>query len=128
MKAIDTNILVRIIIKDDETQAKKALYYIKQNAEIFISLLVLCELSWVCIACYDLKKNELVKIIDNILRTGEFNVESSETVWTALHEYRSTNADFSDCLIGAIAKHHGCSKVATFDKKASNSHFFELVK
>lgn len=55
MYAIDTNVLVRIIVKDDELQAKKALQYVKKHKNIFISHIVLCEFSWVCAACYEVK-------------------------------------------------------------------------
>lgn len=128
MNAIDTNVLVRIIIQDDEQQTEKALEYVKKNNEVFINHVVLCEFSWVCMACYGLKKVELIRALDNILRTENFIIEASEIVWAALHEYKLVSADFSDCLIGACAHHRGYLRVGTFDKKASKSQFFELIK
>lgn len=127
MHGIDTNVLVRMIVKDDELQARKALQYIKKHKEIFISHLVLCEFSWVCSTCYDFTKVELLKVIDHILRTDHFVFEQTDTLWSALHEYKVSNADFSDCLLGAIAKHRGSVHVGTFDKKAARLSFFEWI-
>jgi len=127
MKAIDTNMLVRIIVKDDVAQGKKALEYIKKNQPVFISHIVLCEFSCVFVDCYKFKKNELITALENILKTEHFAIENSDIIWGALHEYKHLNADFSDCVIGALAKSQGANKVGTFDKKASNSVFFELI-
>lgn len=128
MHGIDTNILVRLIIQDDEAQCRKALDYIKKHKEVFITNLVLCEFTWVATACYLLKKEDLSKAIEGILKTEQFVIENADAAWTALHEYHRGKADFSDCLIGAIAKHYGCISTVTFDKKASELSYFELLR
>ena len=128
MNAIDTNVLVRLIVKDDDVQAKKALNYVKKHGEVFISAVVLCETTWVFESCYDIKKRELINIIEKILTTTQLTVEYPEAIWLALNEYKRINTDFSDCLIGAIAKHHKCHEVVTFDKKAAKSTLFALMK
>lgn len=128
MNAIDTNILVRLIVQDDEEQSKKALNFIKKQGVVFISTIVLCEFSWVCLACYDFNKKELYKALEHILRTDQFKIENSDSVWGALHEFHHSQIDFSDCLIGSISKHNDCEKVVTFDKKATHSDFFELLR
>ena len=127
MRAIDTNVLVRILIKDDENQSKKALKYVKKHGEVFISLIVLCETIWVCKDCYDLNKDEIIQVINHILRTDQFIVDYSEVVWSALSEYKRVSIDFADCLIGAIAKFHSYLPVGTFDKKAKKSEYFEHI-
>lgn len=127
MKAIDSKVLVRLIIQDDEHQSKKALAYVKKNTPIFISHLVLCELCWVCGSCYELTKEELSKVLENILRTETFVIENSDLVWSAIHHYKLENVDFPDLLIGVTAKHYGSELVGTFDKKAGRSSFFELI-
>lgn len=128
MNAIDTNVLVRIIIRDDESQLKKAVAYVKEHELVFVTIIVLCEFSWVCVSCYGLKRNELVMALENLLRNEQFEVENSDAVWTALHIFKNTNADFSDCIISAIAKLHHCNSIGTFDKKATSIPNFELIK
>jgi predicted nucleic-acid-binding protein len=128
MKAIDTNVLVRVIVNDDRAQGKKALAYIKEHQPVFIGLIVLCEFCWVSTACYKFSKSELIQSIENILRTDQFIIENSDLVWSAIQEYRNQGSEFSDCLIAMVAKHQGSSKVGTFDKKASHSKFFELIE
>lgn len=127
MYAIDTNVLVRIIIQDDEVQMKKAVKYVEECGDVFISLIVLCEFSWVVTSVYEFDKHNLLDVIENILRTEQFSVQEPDSVREALNEYKKSNADFSDCLIGAIAKNHRCANVATFDKRAAKSTFFELI-
>lgn len=128
MIAIDTNVLVRLIVEDDDIQAHKALKLLQQHNEVFISTVVICETAWVLESCYDIKKNKLIEVFENILRVEQFDVEYSESIWLALNEYKKINADFSDCVIGAIAKTKGHYPVATFDKKAAKSAFFKLIK
>ena len=128
MIAIDTNVLIRLIVEDDDIQARKALNFLKQHKEVFISVVVVCEAAWVLESCYNVKKDKLVKVFENILRVDQFNIESSESIWLALNEYKKINADFSDCIIGAIAKTNGHQPVVTFDKKAAKSSFFKLIK
>jgi len=128
MNAIDTNVLVRLIVKDNDIQAKKALNYVKRYREVFISAVVLWEAVCVFEACYDIKKAELINVIEKVLSTAQFVFEYSEIIWVALNEYKRSNADFTDCLIGAIAKYNECEKIVTFDRKAAKSTFFELIK
>jgi predicted nucleic-acid-binding protein len=128
MHAIDTNVLVRIIVKDDETQTLKAKKYVEKLGEVFISLVVLCEFSWVLTSIYELNRSEFSQVIENILKTNQFLIEASDIVWDALHEYKKSNVDFSDCLIGSIAKHHKCTTIATFDKKACRIALFKLIE
>jgi len=128
MIGIDTNVLVRLIVEDNDIQARKALKYLEKHSDVFISAIVICETAWVLESCYDLKKDELINVFENILRVDQFIIEHSEQVWIALNEYRKFNTDFSDCIVGAIAKSNDCDFVATFDKKAAKSQFFELIK
>src|SRR5262245_44931433 len=124
MRAIDTNVLVRVIVKDNEAQAKKALSYIKKHRHIFISQIVLCEAIWVFDSVYDFTKDELIMTIENILKTEQFEIENANLFWLTLTEFKHKNIDFTDCLIGITANYFYNAKVATFDKKAAKSSFF----
>lgn len=127
MNAIDTNVLVRFLVGDDDVQAKKALNYITGNENIFISLIVLCETAWVLASCYDINKTELVKVLEKILRTQQFTVENSKVAWQTLYALARNGADFSDYLIGFLSKHYECEEIVTFDKDAARTDLFELL-
>ncbi len=127
MKGIDTNVLVRIIAKDDELQSKKALNYIKRHQPVFVSTLVLCETCWVLTSCYKVHKTDLINILENILQTEQIVLENSEIAWLAMNDYKQFSGDFADYLIAYVAKHHECDALATFDKSAGKSDIFELI-
>src|SRR3989338_10016687 len=100
MKAIDTNVLIRLLLKDDSKQSQLAYHFIQQNQPVFVSHIVLCEVSWVFASVYKIKKIQLIEIIKRILLSETFLVEESGVVWDALTSYEKGNADFSDALIG----------------------------
>jgi predicted nucleic-acid-binding protein len=127
MNAIDTNVLIRIVVHDDEIQSRRALNYVKHQGEVFVSLIVLCESVWVLEDCYHLRKEELVHTLETILSTSQFMIESSDVAWMALRNYKNQPIEFSDCLIGALAQFYECKITATFDRKAAKTEYFELI-
>lgn len=128
MIGIDTNVLVRIFINDDQIQARKAIKLIEQHPGVFVSAIVFCETIWVLQSRYHFNKSQLIIAIEKILKINECQIEYNDTIWAAFHEFQHSHADFSDCVIGAIAKTHGCNAVATFDKKAAKLKNFKLIK
>lgn len=127
MKAIDTPVLVRIIVLDDAKQAQLARSFIKKQQEVFISLTVISQTVDVLIHSYNFTKKEIIAALELILKTNQFYIEHSELVWKAVAEYKKHNMDFADCILGVTAKHYGAESVATFDKKAAQTHLFELI-
>ena len=131
MIGLDTNILIRYIVQDDAAQAPAATRLIEnrctQQTTGFVSIVVLVELVWVLAAAYEYKKSVIASVIGQILRTTEFTVEDGESVWLALREFESGNADFADCLIGSRNHSRGCETTFTFDRKAAKGRHFALV-
>ena len=127
MKAIDTNVLVRILVKDDAKQSKKALDFIKNTSPVFISSIVLVETIWVLEACYKVKKTELVTMLEALFRVKQFVIEHVDASLMALKEFSLATADFSGCLIGAVAQAHDSEWTVTFDKKAAKLALFKLL-
>src|SRR5438094_5900348 len=119
MKAVDTNVLVRYLVQDDPVQGKKAASFfesaVDEDVPILIGNTVLCELVWVLDSAYDYAKTDLVDVLEKILATAGFAFESKDIVRAALEEYRSTNVDFSDGLMGRIHKSLGADTTVTFD-------------
>lgn len=132
MIGLDTNILVRYIVRDDLEQAKLASSYIRKCGDnetlIFISNVVLCELVWVIDVIYKYEKHQIIDTIEKILRTSQFVFEDISSAWQALNTYKKSKADFADALIGSTNKSAGCEKTITFDKTAAKLTEFELLQ
>lgn len=120
MKALDTNVLARYLLRDDVRQAETARRYIAAAVGIGERLLlptpVLCELVWVLEDCYAYGRKEQAEVIDKVLRVAEFSFEDKDMLWQALADFTHGKADFADYVIGRIARRNGCSETATFDR------------
>lgn len=115
MKAIDTNVLVRLITRDDAVQVKKAETFVKQGA--WVSLLVLTECVWVLEASYNLKKDQIIIVLEMLLHHAELVLQDSQTVEEALIAFKKTKkVDFSDHLILVGAVKAGHRPLGSFDK------------
>jgi predicted nucleic-acid-binding protein len=131
MIGLDTNILVRYLVRDDAKQAVVAGKLIETRCTDaspgFVSQLVLAELFWVLTRGYDYPKVLLVGVLTKLLTASELKIEDSANAWTALRAYESGNADFADYLIGLCARSAGCETTYTFDKRAAKSGLHTLA-
>ena len=131
MIGLDTNVLLRLLVRDDRAQYETAARFVKeavtQGEILFIDGIVVAELAWALAQTYRRSRDEIATAIEQILRTAEFEVEGSTLAWAALHEYKQNNADFTDCLNGSLNRGVGCSATATFDRKAGKLESFKLL-
>ncbi|OGQ08019.1 MAG: hypothetical protein A3G32_07660 [Deltaproteobacteria bacterium RIFCSPLOWO2_12_FULL_40_28] len=127
MIGLDTNLLVRYLVQDDQAQSRLATKHIEGGDLFFINLIVLCELSWVLQSCYGIERKRLCEVFEKILATKQFVVQNSHLAWNALHAYQSSPADFSDCLIGHINQAAECSMTLSFDKSLKNLNHFRVL-
>jgi predicted nucleic-acid-binding protein len=120
---IDTNVLVRFLVRDDEAQFEKARKLIKREVaagrRVFIGQLVLLETEWVLRSRYGLSKHQIVETISSLLDTADVQFEDEPAIEEALFTWKDAAADFADCLIGAKNRRLGCRATATFDAKAA---------
>ena len=132
MKALDTNVLVRFLVKDDEQQAKTVYRLFKQaesKAEaFFIPILVVLETVWVLEAVYETTRQEILDSIDELLLMPILEFEAQSAIRSFLSSARENKTDLSDLLIAHCAKYSGCDSVITFDKRASKLGLFKLLK
>ncbi len=132
MIGIDTNVLVRYLVQDDPMQAQAATQLIEgtctKDTPGLLNHLVLCETIWVLEGCYKQPKSILVKTIEQILRVAQLRVDEPQVVWQALEDYRAHQADFADHLLGRINRIRDCATTMTFDRQASKSPVFTLLK
>lgn len=128
MHGLDTNILVRYIVQDDQAQAKKAGFIVEsftREDPAFITTIVLCELNWVLKSSYKVSKANRIKTLEQLLCTDVFKFENYHCCLRALTSYKKGKADFSDFLIAEISKKEGIKSVITLDNIAAKEDGFE---
>lgn len=132
MIGLDTNVLIRYIVCDDQKQAQKATELIETmcmpDSPGFICLVVLCEICWVLSRGYRYDRTVVCGVLRNILTAVELNVEESETVWRALRAYEKGGADFADYLLAEHNRENHAAPTYTFDRKAAAHPVFKLLE
>jgi predicted nucleic-acid-binding protein len=122
MLGVDTNVLVRYLIRDDRPQYEKARRLIDREVAkgepVLVSLLVLLETEWVLRSRYKLAKAEVVTAFSALLDTADLAFEDEPSVENAVYSWKDSAADFADCLIEARNRRLGCRATATFDGRA----------
>jgi len=118
MRAVDTNVLVRLVTRDDSKQVAAAEAFVSRGA--WVSLLVLAEMSWVLGAAYELAHAEIATAIEMLLSHDQLTIQDTDVAEAALENYRRRPAlGFSDCLVLEIARKVGNVPLGTFDKNLS---------
>jgi predicted nucleic-acid-binding protein len=115
MLAVDTNVLVRLLTRDDANQVSAAEAFVSRGA--WVSHLVLAETFWVLDSVYDLTRAQIATAIEMLLNHRELSLQDADVVTAALDHYRRRpTIEFSDCLVLEIARKAGHLPVATFDR------------
>jgi predicted nucleic-acid-binding protein len=130
--AIDTNVLVRLLVHDDEVQFGAARRLVDAAAQakepVLIMLCALLETEWVLRSRYKLDKQSIASAFAQLLESGDVEFEHEPTVEETLHLWsQQARADFADCLLSARAVHLGRSRFLTFDVGASKLPRAELM-
>ncbi len=132
MKGIDTNILVRFLVADDEFQAEKVYDIFKEaesnKNELFVPILVILELIGVLESAYEISRDEIIDSISELLLMPILKFENQSVVQQFIQTAQGNRYDLSDLLIAQSAAEQGCEAVITFDKKASKYTLFELIQ
>jgi predicted nucleic-acid-binding protein len=116
MRAVDTNILVRLISRDDPPQLLAAESYIGKGA--WVSTVVLAETSWVLGSVYGLGDDQIATVVDMLLSHEHLSLQDAEVVSAALEQFRAASSTgFTDCLVLEIARKAGHLPLGTFDKR-----------
>ena len=116
MRAIDTNVLVRLLGRDDAKQVAAAERFVEGGA--WVSHLVLMEAAWVLDSVYDLAPAAIATAMEMLLVHKNLTLEKTEAVAAAIAQFRKRpTLGFSDCLIVAAARQAGHVPVGTFDRE-----------
>lgn len=129
MKALDTNVLVRLLVEDHPGQADQAARVVRRASaageRLHVSSVVLAELVRVLAGAYDLGREEIAGAIAGLLRSRQLQFGDRDAAARAVAAYAAGKGDFSDYLIREQARDAGCEAVVTFDAKLLREEGFE---
>jgi predicted nucleic-acid-binding protein len=115
MRAVDTNVLVRLLVRDDSRQVQAAEAFIAAGA--WVSHLVLAEAMWVLDAVYERTPEQIATAIDMLLNHKDLTIQDADVVGVAVGHFRRHPAlGFSDCLVVEVARKAGHVPLGTFDR------------
>jgi len=118
MRAVDTNLLVRLIVRDDPKQVEAAEAFIAGGA--WVPQLVLAETIWVLDAVHERSAAQLAAVVEMLLNHAHLSVQDADVVGRALMQFRARPAlGFSDCLVLEVARKAGHLPLGTFDRGLS---------
>lgn len=115
MRAVDTNVLVRLVTRDDAKQVAAAEAFVANGA--WVSHLVLAEAMWVLASVYDLEPAAIATAVEMLLNHKDLVLQDSDVVAEALEHFRKRpRLGFSDCLVLEVARKAGHLPLGTFDR------------
>src|ERR1700732_1851647 len=127
MRAVDTNVVVRLMVRDDATQAEAADEFTSAGA--WISHLVLAETMWVLDAIYERTPQQIAAAIEMLLNHGDLTLQDADVVAAALDHFRKRPAlGFSDCLVVETARKAGHKPIGTFDRRLAKLPDVQLLR
>lgn len=131
MASLDTNILVRFLVNDDQRQTTQARNLIRVVADrdetLFVPITVVLELEWVLRSLYEMKKPRIIEAFVALLETRELVFQFEPALERAIDHFRRVSADFADCIHLGLCGAQGELPLMTFDRKASRMRGVQLV-
>jgi predicted nucleic-acid-binding protein len=130
VKGVDTNVVLRLLLDDDPGQSARAKDAVRRESAAGmcrVSHIVLCEVVWVLQSGYRYARKEVDDAVHALLLSDHVEVEEPDVARSALYAFRTSRADFADCLIGMANGFRGCERTLTFDRRAAELAEFELI-
>jgi predicted nucleic-acid-binding protein len=127
---LDTNILVRYVVRDDPFQTAQAEQLIDSLTDQnpgYVTFVALAEFSWVLDRRYKIDRDALKLAIDWLVNSSEILLQGQENVAKARQRFGVMNGDFGDCLIECCSHAAGCTATFTFDRNAAKSSGMTLL-
>lgn len=126
-RAADTNVIVRLIARDDAKQLASAMA--RASAGLWVSHVVLVEVTWVLESTYGRARADIANALDLLLDQPDLTIESPDVVRAAVAQFRAERGiDFADSLILEIARKAGQIPLLTFDRSLSKLKGAELIR
>jgi len=117
---LDTRILVRFLVRDDEDHHRRVVALLRRAADdgeiFFVGEVVLAEVVWVLASRYRCSRDEVATVVRRLTEVEELVFESTDRVVRALRSYERGRGGFADYLIAERARDAGCASMVTFDR------------
>lgn len=132
MIGIDTNVLLRILVRDHDEQLRVAERFIATRCSKeepgHVSRVVIAEIAWVLKDIYSYDRPQIASAIRALMDVSELEIESADEVHGAVADFDKSSAGFTDCLLARTNAAAGCEHTVTFDRKAAKLPGFELLR
>jgi predicted nucleic-acid-binding protein len=129
--AFDTNLVIRLLVADDAQQLAKVTRLVAEADDaaetILLSLVTLSETVWVLRTSYSVPKPKVHAALVSLVEEPRFEIENRALVVAALGRYLQGRADFSDYLVGEVARERGARTTLTFDRKLRRESGFTFL-
>jgi len=131
MIGIDTNVLLRLLVRDDDAQVRAAERFIATHCSPddpgFVSLVVVVETAWALRRLYLYDRSQIAAALSSLLDVAELEIESAAEVRSAVADFATSAAGFVDCLVARTNAAAGCTHTVTFGRKAAKLAGFEFL-
>jgi predicted nucleic-acid-binding protein len=131
MKGLDTNVLVRYLVDETPAQTAKVRQRLgkelEAGEEFFVATIVLCELVWVLMRAYDVRKPEMLQILEKLLGARGLAFVERDVLERSLARWKGGSGDFADYVIESQGIAAGCTSTVTFDRALLKEPGFEAV-
>jgi predicted nucleic-acid-binding protein len=115
MRAVDTNVVIRLVARDDPAQVAAAEAFVATGC--WVSHVVLVGAAWVLGSVYDLGRTEIGRALHMLLEEEHFTVQEPDVAAAAVALFRGGGGrDFADCMNIEVARKAGHLPVGTFDR------------
>jgi|JI10StandDraft_1071094.scaffolds.fasta_scaffold169341_4 predicted nucleic-acid-binding protein len=132
MIGIDTNVLLRFLLKDDARQSARAARFMRDEISAaqpgYVSLVTLLEVVWVLDSLYGFNAEQQMAVVEDLLAVESLEIAERVAVARAVATSRDRRADFQDCLVAILGESAGCSATVTFDTRAVKRAGMVLLK
>lgn len=131
MIGIDTNVLLRLLVRDVDSQVRAAEKFVATHCSTdepgYVSRIVIIEVVWALRGFYGYDRSQVAASIRALLNIAELEVESAEEIHRAIADFEMSSAGFVDCLLARTNETSGCDHTVTFDRKAAKLDGFKLL-
>lgn len=115
MRAVDTNVLVRLVTRDDARQVAAAEAFVVNGA--WVPHLALAEATWVLASVYERGPEAIATAVEMLLNHQHLTLQDGDAVAAAVDQFRRRPAaGFSDCLMVEVTRKAGHGPLGTFDR------------
>lgn len=129
MLAVDTNVLLRLLVDDPDARAQceRARARVKEEERVFVPFVAVIETIWVLTAKYGFTRKEILKVFAQLLENERYQIANGKVFGDALTSFLSVSVDFADCAIHAEAQNEGAG-LLTFDRKLERLSGVEVLR